>query len=109
MRAGPLRNRLTIESFSGTQDSLGNINAKDDSNYSTVATVWGSVSPTTGSERFQNSQTLAQVTHTITIRTYSALTAEHRILWGSRKFGILQVLDKDERGIYMTVLAKENT
>ncbi len=107
MRAGPLRHRLIIEAFSGAQDTLGNVNAKDDSNYSTVDTVWGSVSPTTGSERFSNSQQLADVTHTITIRSYSALTAKHRIKFGSRKFGILQILDKDERGIMMMILAKE--
>ena len=106
MRAGLLRHRLTIESFSGSQDSLGYTD-QGDTNWSTVTTVWGSVSPLRGNEVHRNDQQYADATHKIWIRAYDGLTTAHRFKFGSRVFGIIAILDTDERGIQQEIMVKE--
>ena len=104
MQAGRLRHRVIIESVSQVQDSLGDTT----DTWSTVDTVSASITPTTGNERSENNQVVAQTTHKIVIRAYSALTPKHRFKFDTRIFGILRVLDFDERGVMMICMCKED-
>lgn len=102
MRAGQLRHRLEIQTKSGTQDTYGQP-AED---WTTQATVWGSVEPLLGRERFTAQQTQAEVTHRIRIR-HRDLTAKSRIKFGSRYFEIIEILNPKERNVELSLLAKE--
>lgn len=68
---GKFRRRIQIHTNTPTeQDSGQEVNV-----FALAATVWGSVEPIRGLERFEALQVKAMVTHRITIRDY-ALTPE---------------------------------
>jgi SPP1 family predicted phage head-tail adaptor len=97
--------RVDLQSVAFTQNSLKeNIPA-----YTTEATVWAQLRPLSGRESFIAQQVNADVTHEIIIRYYSGLTPKHRILFGTRQFDIISVLNKDERNEYQVITASEAT
>ena len=102
MRAGLLRHRLQIQAVSGTPDTFG----EQTPVWTTIATVWGEVKPLMGKERFTAQQVQAEVTHSITVR-HCEISPAHRIKFGDRLFGILEVLRPSERQISLTIMAKE--
>jgi SPP1 family predicted phage head-tail adaptor len=66
-------------------------------NWTTVATVWAAVSDISGKEYFQAGALQSEVTTRIKIRYRTGITTSMRVLYGSRVFQILSVIDKDER------------
>jgi SPP1 family predicted phage head-tail adaptor len=108
MRAGKLRHRLTIQEYSKADDSFGEP-IKTWANISSVPTVWGSIEPISGNEFFTARQIASETTHRITIRYKEGLDNKMRFKFGSRYFYILSVLDKDEKGVEMEIMCREDT
>ncbi|HMR01767.1 MAG TPA: phage head closure protein [Candidatus Competibacter phosphatis] len=106
MQTGRLRERLTIQQETVTRDDSG----EELKSWSTLATVWGQVTPGASSERFLASagQRVAEVTHTARIRYRTGITPKMRIVWEStRILEILSVVDPDGRNSRTVLLCSE--
>ena len=103
---GKFRRRIEIHTNTPTQDDTGQtVNV-----FGLATTVWGSVEPIRGLERFEALQVKSMVTHRITIRDY-ALTPEDLLKDAEDttvEWHIDSVLRLDDQGAqYLEVWAKE--
>ena len=103
MRAGTLRNRVTIQSQTTTLDSYG----EPDDSWVSGNTVWANIEPVSGTERDIGDGLAGIVDTRITIRYDSTATPKRRLLFGIRIFGIESVINHGERNDYMTIFCKE--
>ena len=103
MIIGRLRKRLALQSATDSTDSYG----QPTRTWATYATVWGSVEPVTASEAQTAMQQGVSITHKVTVRYLSTVTAEHRALLGSRVLNFRGVRNVDERGITLEIDAEE--
>lgn len=103
MRAGSLRHRIAFQTFAETKGARGGVSDA----WTTMSTVWGSISPLTGRELTNAQMRNSEITHKITIRYLSTVNAKGRALFGTRIFQLYEVLNIDERGIEMQIGAKE--
>jgi len=89
MRAGELRERVTIQAPNMSQNSYG----EETVNWSDVATVWARVEFLGGQENYRRAvdQAVSTATYRIIMRYRSDVTEEHRIQWRGRYLGILSV------------------
>lgn len=102
-RAGLLRHRVQIQRKSVVVSATGT----ETETWTTIDTVWASVSPVEGREVVQGIRLLADVTHLIELRYRAGLTPADRFVFGNRIFDVVQLLDTDERHIELKVQAKE--
>lgn len=95
MRSGPLRHRIEIQAPTESRDSSGGGSVT----YATVATRYGAVEPFTSRERLIAGQMGTRVSLRVRLRWYEGLTTRHRLKHGTRTFGIVGVIQPDERKI----------
>ena len=98
MRAGPLRERLALQTNAPSQDSYG----QPLESWSTTATVWGAVESASGTERAMTSQeqvVIGEAVFRIRIRWRGSVSVKQRLVWTvrSRTFEIEAVLDGSGR------------
>ena len=103
MRNGLQRHRLAIRAATEAADEYNQMIKT----WATSSTVWGSVRPMAGEELVNAQQVHALTTHKITIRYISTLTTEMRILFRTRIFEIVAIMDYLERQEKMVLLCKE--
>ncbi|HXC40330.1 MAG TPA: phage head closure protein [Burkholderiales bacterium] len=103
MRAGSLRKRITIESPTETQNSVG----ETTQTWSTFAVLWADMERLTGSEKIAAAQVNAGADTRITARWTAGVTEKMRIRYGSRMFQIVSALNVDERNQELDILAAE--
>ena len=92
MRVGLKTRRLAIEQPVDGTDAHGDVLTT----YTTVATVWASIEPLRGEERFEAQQVTADVSHRIRIRwarDLAAMTPKWRLRLGDTLFDVLSVVD----------------
>lgn len=106
MQLGKLNKRVAIQAVTQTTDSAGGYT----DSWATSATVWASIDPVSGRERFIYGQVTEPVTHRILMRYNSAVTVtgKKRLLYGSRTFNIVQVRNLEEADVWLEILAIEN-
>ena len=103
---GKLRHRVTIQTFTTVEDSLGGT-------YQTWlpltdnATVWGSVGPIRGREFWDAKQSNSEVEGKAVIRYRDDVTPNNRLWFKGRPLKILSVLNPAERKEYLEVYYKE--
>lgn len=110
LRAGKLRHRVTIETFTESQDSDYGEPTKTwsaDTNIGNDGVVWAEVLPQRGREVFDAEQEVANVDTLIRTRFHSGITPEHRVVWGSHTYDIETVLDQMGRGRELHLLCNE--
>lgn len=94
MSIGTYDKRATIQSRTGARDALGNV----DPTWSDVARRWCSLVDQSGNELYRAQQVDPTVTAVVTLREqYPGLSPEHRLVIGSRTFGIVSVLGASDR------------
>ena len=111
MSIGSMRHRLKLQSTTRTSDGGGGASKS----YSTVATVFGSIKPQSGSERFFGDQLEGVVTHIITIRFRRGITHANRIVYEyirsgqkyTRTFNVKRVINKDTKDRFLELLCQE--
>lgn len=106
MKSGQLRHRITLQSPSGTRDAVG----ERSTTWTNVATVWASVEPLSTSERHIAAQAHTFLTHRVTIRyasVVSAIDASWRVLFGDRVLTIEGVRNLNERNITLELVCTE--
>lgn len=90
MRAGLLTERIRIDTPTTTQNAYG----ESTTTWSTLATVWASVDPLTGSEGLRAKAVYAECSHKIVIRWLDGVTQQCRVYWNSQYLDIMSVADK---------------
>jgi SPP1 family predicted phage head-tail adaptor len=104
MRAGLLRELVTVQQRISTQDPYGQ--AVDA--WSEVAKTWASVQPLRGNERFTAAQTKAAIDTKVTMRFRNdVMPGRNRILFGARVLDVESVINIDERDRTIEILCKE--
>lgn len=88
MRAGLLREQITIEQRSTTPDAIG----QPTESWSTVATVWANIRHISGLEAIKAGATTAVVKASIRIRYLDSLNAGMRVVHGTTVYQIESVL-----------------
>ena len=105
MRAGTLRNKITIQELNSTVNSSG----EDEDSWQEYVTVRASVEPLRERERFEAQQAQNEATVRFRIRYLPGVTAELRILYDSKYYDIESVIDPNDRHRELIVLAVERT
>lgn len=105
MRAGCLRHSLDIKSKTLVDDGMGG----STETWTTVFIVWGSVWPVSAKERIQNQQLEHEITHNIRIRYLSGVVSSMRVVFNSRIFEILSIVNFAERNITLDLVCREIT
>jgi SPP1 family predicted phage head-tail adaptor len=100
MKAGPLRNRLILQSQNNTRGAAGGIVK----GWSTEATVWGSISPLTGREYLAIQQTQNEASVRIVMRYYAGLDETWRVVNGGRAYAIVSVINENDRDRMLTLM-----
>lgn len=103
MRAGWLRHRLTLEENNPVEDAAG----EETDNWTTFATVWGSVEPLRGREFFEARAETQTVDHRIRIRYLDGVTPQMRVMFRGRIFGIDSVINVLERNKELQLMCRE--
>lgn len=84
MNPGDFRHRLYVEAPYEVPDGAGGVARA----YETLALVWGLIEPLGGTEAMREERLAQRLTHRITIRAFTSLTAAHRLRKGARIFEI---------------------
>ena len=103
MRAGNLRQRVTIKSKSATQDAYGD----EVITWVSWATVWAAVEPLQGREFMAAKQITAEVTTRIRIRYRRGILPEWRVTFGSINYDILSIIHIEEREREIHLMCQE--
>ena len=100
-----MRQRVTLQQLVETADGAGGAARS----WSDVATVWAQVTPLVGgrSERLFAGQLQGEVTHRIVMRYRSGVNVRMRVLYGTRSMNIRSVVNVNEAGVFLEILAEE--
>jgi SPP1 family predicted phage head-tail adaptor len=104
MRAGDLREQITLLAPSRTTDSFG----AQTPTFDVAACRWASVLPVSAREQIQSSRVQLQTTYTVRLRYYAALQSDWRVGWGNRTLVIDSVIRRPREGA-MELIAHEVT
>ena len=107
MRAGQLRRTISIQERTDTADGAGGFTSAW-ANITGMSAVPAAIWPLSARESLDSLKLELQVTHKIRIRYRSGITAKNRILFGSRTFNIVSLINNDERNITLDMLATED-
>lgn len=89
---GALRARLILEAPTDVMDDNGGFTRT----FSTLAVVWGEITPASGRASFDANQSEELLSHRIRIRWRSDVSSQHRLRLGARIFTIRSVQDAGE-------------
>ena len=103
MRTGPMRHRVQVQHPSMTVDGVGQRTAS----YSTAITLWAKIEPSRGEELQNANQTKGRITHKLPTRYASQITTTSRLVYSSRNFEVVQVLNRLEKNEQLEILARE--
>lgn len=106
VRICDLRHSITVQAPNPSVDAGGG-RSNPWASPTTVATIRACIEPLRGFERLRAMQLEAPVSHKITARWRSGITAKHRLKFGSRLFNIRSVINMDERSRWMEIMADE--
>lgn len=95
--------RITIQADTGSQDAYG----QPYGTWTTIATVWGKIITSGGREFYAAQRLNAETTAVVEIRYRTNVTTANRILYNTRKYDILSVVDVEERHIWLQIACKE--
>ena len=102
MRAGDLRERITIQQNAPTRDGF----SADVDHWSTFATLWAKVETVSGAEAIEQQRAAALLTYKITLRYYPGITPDMRVSWRGSLLNINAIID-DRAGGDMQLVCSE--
>jgi SPP1 family predicted phage head-tail adaptor len=103
MRAGRIRNRVTIEEKTVVQNDYG----EETITWSEYDVVWGSIEPLRGREFAEAERAGAEVTTRIVMRYRSGVVPEMRATEGDNTYDIISVVNVDNRDREMLLMCRE--
>lgn len=105
LNPGALRHRLTLEAPVETPDGAGGVVRT----FAAQASLWGQIEPVGLRAVPRQDRLMQEVTHRITIRARSGITAAHRLTRGTRLFEIAGFSSRDAAGRFLVIDAIERT
>ncbi len=102
MRAGELRERVTIQQNTPTRDGFD----AAIEHWSTFATLWAKVETVSGTETIDQQRAAALLTYNITLRYYPGITPDMRVSWRGSLLNINAIID-DRAGGDMKLVCSE--
>jgi SPP1 family predicted phage head-tail adaptor len=103
-RIGTKRKRVAVQKYTETRGAQGGSLR----GFVTENFMWANINPLSASERVEADKTENVRTHRVTMSFYSpGITSADRILFGTRKFGIVSVVNPGERGCDTILDVKE--
>ena len=106
MKSGSLRHWVTLQSPGGSKDSVGERTTV----WADVFSCWANVSPVSTSERHVAGQAHSDISHRVTLRWATELSALHaswRVLFGERILTIEGIRNIDERDRVIELVCTE--
>lgn len=103
MRIGDLNRRLTLQSPVSVSDGMGGFTTT----WKTESIVWGSLWPTSASERIQSQAPTLVITHRIRIRYHKTIAPSWRIKYGNRYLSIVSIVNMNESDRQQDLLCRE--
>lgn len=100
---GQLRHCLILEAADRTPDGGGGASES----WSSVATIWASITPTGGTEGLDADALSSRMTHEIVFRHRPGVSAAMRLRSGTRLFDIAAAIDVGERRRWIKCLCVE--
>ena len=104
MRAGELNKLIDIQQVSHVSDNMG---GTTDTWSAYASSIWAAIWPISAKEQVMSAREEMEITHRVKIRYLSGLTAKMRIKYGTRYFDITSIINTEERGKEMILLARE--
>ena len=101
--AGKLRHRVELHYPVKVVNDFG----EEEWGYALMARVWARVSPLSGSERLEAMELEAKVDHEVEIRYREGVTAQSRVVFGDRVFGVQAVINPDHRDRRLLLMCEE--
>ena len=98
-----LRRRITVQSRATTIDSFG----QQVITWIDMMTCWASIEPLTGKELMAAQAVSAELSHTVTVRYRTAITAAMRVIYQGRVFNIQSATDPDTAHVALQLLCTE--
>ena len=108
MAAGWLRKRIELQRKTKTRSATG----QEEDGWTTAETVWGSLTPLKGAEKFAAQQAQSEVTGKTTIRWRSDVIgrpSQYRLKRGNRILDIVSAVDPTGRRKYVEIEWTEKT
>lgn len=103
MRAGDLRNRITIQSKTVVQNTFG----EEVITWIDFATVWAAIEPLRGREFLDAEMSTSEITTKIIIRQRDGISPEMRVLHGSTIYNIRAVIPVETRKREIQLMCQE--
>jgi SPP1 family predicted phage head-tail adaptor len=100
-----MKRRLTVQSATNVSDGQGGFTET----WVDGATVWASITPASGYEKFQAMQMQAPITHKIAMRYRTDVTTKSRLKFGDRVFWVAEVLNVNEENRVLAIKATERS
>lgn len=109
MDPGELQHRITIERDAGeTTNSLGQ-RVRDWQPIPGGSQAWAKIEPLSARELLLAQQTNTTITHRLTIRYRDGIDSKMRIVFGERVFFLEGVRNLGEQGVWLELIAREDT
>lgn len=103
MNAGELRHRVILQAKTVTRGNYG----EEVIVWRDIATIWAKIEPLSGREYFQSQQMQSEISHKITIRYREDVKADWQMVYGTRIFNILSVMNTEERKRELILMCRE--
>jgi SPP1 family predicted phage head-tail adaptor len=103
MRGGDLRHKIYFQDKSASSDGMGGSTWTWSDSFAAWAGIW----PVSANEVIKNEALEHQITHRIRVRYESRIEPKLRIRFGSRYFEIVSIINPNERGIVLDIMATE--
>ena len=103
MQAGWLRHRITIQKLTETRSASGAVV----NSWSTHVSAWASIEPLKGQEYLAAKAQDASVDLRVRMRYQAGVTQKMRVLYGSRVFEIVSVINSLEKNKELQLMCKE--
>lgn len=109
MTPGRLRHRVLIQARATTSTGapLQDRSGQEVISWINGPTVYADVKPSSGREQVNSEAVQSVISHVVTIRYRTGVTAKNRLLYGGRVLEILAVVDVDERHRWLELTCSE--
>ena len=108
MKVAEYRHLIRLQSRTQVADGMGSTTGVWGDEYETWAGVWPVALQSRTKELTKDGKLTLEITHKVRIRYRSDVVAGWRVLFGSRTFDILSIINPDERNIILELVCRED-
>ena len=102
MKAGRLRHRVAVLSYTESQDAYGGLIRSE----STTATIWAAVEPLRGQKVFEAQQISAKADTKIVCRYTDAVKINNTLSHGGKRYRVLSIINILQKNVELNILCE---